>query len=317
MALTARTAIIACSLAALMAGPALAQKKAASDDPVVARVNGAEIRRSEVINAQKHLPPQYQQAKLEQIYPQLIDRMVADLLVLQAAKKQKLENDPEVKKMQEQVVEQAYLDRVVRKGISEQKLHELYDKYVKDAPPHEEVHASHILVQSEDEAKAVIAQLQKGGDFAAIAKEKSIDPAGKNSGGDLGWFTKDQMVPEFADAAFKLKKGEITSAPVKSQFGYHVIKLEDRRTATAPNFDQVKPQLQQELARQLANDHVAELGRTGKIEVFMLDGTKPQSAPNLSAAPPQGAPVAQAGAPVPGAPTLSPATAPDQLKAKP
>ena len=106
-----------------------------------------------------------------------------------------------------------------------------------------EVHARHILVEKEDEAKAILADLKKGGDFAAIAKEKSKDPGSKENGGDLGYFAKDQMVPEFAEAAFKLDKGQL-SDPVKTQFGWHVLKVEDKRNRPVPEFDKVKDQVE-------------------------------------------------------------------------
>jgi peptidyl-prolyl cis-trans isomerase C len=199
-------------------------------------------------------------------------------------------------------VAQLYVDKMIQKGMSDAKLKAKYDKLIKDAPPREEINARHILLANEADAKAVIEQLKKGGDFAALAGEKSTDPAGKSSGGDLGWFTKEQMVPEFATAAFKLKKGEITETPVKTQFGWHVIKLEDRRTAKPPTFEQVKPQLADEVARDLIGEKMKELRTAAKIEVFNADGSKPGAA---AAPAPATAPAA------PDAPTLSPATAPD------
>ncbi|HEX7967838.1 MAG TPA: peptidylprolyl isomerase, partial [Stellaceae bacterium] len=189
---------------------------------------------------------------------------------------------------------------MLEKSVTDQKLHARYDKFVKEAPPREDVHARHILVGSEDEAKAVIAELKKGGDFAKIAQEKTTDPSGKTSGGDLGYFTKEDMVPEFADAAFKLKPGEITQTPVKTQFGWHVIKVEDRRQAKPPTFEQIKPRLANEVSRELVGDKLNELKTAAKIEVFNLDGSKPGGAP----------PPAAPGALAPGAPTLAPGTAP-------
>jgi peptidyl-prolyl cis-trans isomerase C len=128
----------------------------------------------------------------------------------------------------------------------------------------EEVHARHILVASEDEAKAIVAQLKGGADFAAIAKEKSKDPGAAN-GGDLGYFTKDQMVPEFAEAAFKLDKGQI-SDPVHTQFGWHIIKVEDKRTKPTPSFDQVKGQIENFVAHRAQAELVDNLRKTAKIE---------------------------------------------------
>ena len=303
-------AILGLSLA-LLAAPVWAQTAAkpakpaaaAASDPVVARVNGSELHRSDVVEAIRGLPPQVQQQPMDRLYPALLDQMVGTMLVSQAGRKTKLQDDPEVKKrlalVQDQIIADTYVQRLIQKQVTDQKLHARYDKFVKDAPPREEVHARHILVASEDEAKAIIVELKKGGDFNKLAQDKTTDPSGKTSGGDLGYFTKEDMVPEFADAAFKLKPGEYTDAPVKTQFGWHVIKLEDRRTAKPPTFEQVKPRLSNELSRELVGDKVKELRTAAKIEVFNLDGSKPGAAP-----PP-------ALGPAPGAPTLAPETAPD------
>jgi peptidyl-prolyl cis-trans isomerase C len=270
-------AILALSLA-LIAAPAWAQQAAkaakpagtASADPVVARVNGTELHRSDVIEAIRGLPPQVQQQPIERLYPALLDQMVGTMLVSQAGRKAKLQDDPEVKKrlalVQDQLIADAYVQRLLQKQVTDQKLHARYDKFVKDAPPREEVHARHILVANEDEAKAIIAELKKGGDFNKLAQEKTTDPSGKTSGGDLGYFTKEDMVPEFADAAFKLKPGEITDTPVKTQFGWHVIKVEDKRVKEAPKFEDVKPQIENFVVRKAQADLVTKLRADAKIE---------------------------------------------------
>jgi peptidyl-prolyl cis-trans isomerase C len=298
---------------ALLAGPAWAQAAKPADDPVVARVNGAEMRRSDVEFEARKVPPQVQRQLGDKLYGALLDRMVGATLLAQAGRKAKLQDDPEVKRRiamaTDEIVAEAYVDQMLRKGITDAKLKARYDKFVKDAPPREEINARHILLANEADAKAVIDQLRKGADFAAIAKEKSTDPAGKTSGGDLGWFTKDQMVPEFADAAFKLKKGEITETPVKTQFGWHVIKVEDRRTAPPPSFEQVKQQLADDLAREMIGEKTKELRTAAKIEVFNADGSKPGAPPPPAAPAPAPAPAAHP-QPNPDIPTLSPATKP-------
>ena len=128
----------------------------------------------------------------------------------------------------------------------------------------EEVHARHILVETEDEAKAIVEQLKGGADFATLAKEKSKDP-GAADGGDLGYFTKEQMVPEFAEVAFKMYPGQLSN-PVKTQFGWHVIKVEDKRAKQAPEFEKVKDQIEAFLARKAQTEFVAKLRQTAKIE---------------------------------------------------
>ncbi|HKX06905.1 MAG TPA: peptidylprolyl isomerase [Stellaceae bacterium] len=284
--------VIASPLAAQAAGaPATpAAAPATQQDPVVARVNGTEIHRSDVLAARQMLPAQVQQIPFEQVYPQLLDTLVSNMLAAQAGKKQKLADDPEVKKRlqwaQDQIIEEVYLRRYITASITDDKIKVRYDQFVKEQKPQDQVNAKHILVKTEDEAKAVIEDLKKGGDFAAIAKDKSNDPGTKATGGDLGWFTKDEMVPEFADAAFKLQKGQYTETPVKTQFGYHVILLVDRRTAPPPTMEEARPQVVQLLQRELLDQKVKELRTSAKVEMFNLDGSKPTGAPAAAPAAP-------------------------------
>ncbi len=276
--------VVASPLAAQAAGaPATpAAAPATQQDPVVARVNGTEIHRTDVLAARQKLPAQVQQIPFEQVYPQLLDTLVSNMLAAQAGKKQKLADDPEVKKRlqwaQDQIIEEVYLRRYITASITDDKIKTRYDQYVKEQKPQDQVNAKHILVKTEDEAKAVIDDLKKGGDFAAIAKDKSNDPGTKATGGDLGWFTKDEMVPEFADAAFKLQKGQYTETPVKTQFGYHVILLVDRRTAPPPTVEEARPQVVQLLQRELLDQKVKELRTSAKVEMFNPDGSKPPGA---------------------------------------
>ncbi len=261
----------------LSAQPAPAQNTAAKgDDPVVARVNGKELHRSDVALAQRSLPEQYQQVPLPQIYPMLLDQLVSGMLIAEAGRKDKLADDPEVKRrtarLEDRVIQEIYINRAVEAAATDKKLHEQYDKFVKAQPANEEVSARHILVATEDEAKAIIVDLGKGADFATLAKQKSTDPA-KDTGGDLGFFTRDSMVPEFADAAFKLGKGEYTKTPVHTQFGWHIIKVEDRRTAAPPSFEDSKDELTNEVAREVITAKVKALKDGAKVETFALDGS--------------------------------------------
>jgi peptidyl-prolyl cis-trans isomerase C len=321
----ARRAISALLLLCMAALPAAAQgqkkeaaptqKKAAAaaqkaeaapaGDPVVARVNGSALFRSDVMALRATLPPQVQQQPMDQLYPRLLDQLVAMTLVAQTARKAKLNEDPAVKKMtniaDEQILQDAYFNGMMKKEITEAKLRARYDQTVKNAPPREEVHARHILVATEDEAKAIIAELKKGADFAKLASEKTTDPAGKASGGDLGYFTETEMVPEFAKAAFALKQGEFTQTPVKTQFGWHVIKVEDRRVGKPPSYEESAPQLARQMAQEIYGVKVKELAATAKIEMFNADGTKP-----VAAAAPPAAPAPAAAAAAPAMPSLLP-----------
>lgn len=323
----ASRAFVAALLLAVMATPGWAQQKpaaatAGASDPVVARVNGAILHRSDVLMAQRNLAPQYQQAPIEQIYQPLLQHMIGDILLTQAARKAKFTDDPQLKQRLAQIenefIAQAYGASLARPEITEAKLRDAYNTYVKNAPPREEINARHILVATEAEAKDIIEQLKKGADFATLAKEKTTDPSGKASGGDLGYFTKDDMVPEFAAAAFALKKGEYSQTPVKTQFGWHVIKVEDRREQKPGTYEQVAPQIAGQMSQQIVGKKVEELRSAAKIEVFALNGGPLGPAPGAAPPPASQAPVltppeGTAGAPS-GVPTLSPATAPDQMK---
>lgn len=267
--------------------PQLQLAPSAADDPVVAKINNTEIHKSDLLAAQKQLPQQYQQVPLEAIYPQLLDQVINNKLLLDAAKDAKLDNDPEVKerlaKVQDRIEEQVYFERLIAKSTSDDALKARYQKSIKDAPPQEEIHGRQILLKTEDEAKAVIAQLDKGGDFIKIANEKN--PSKDSNGGDLGYFTKDAMPPEFGDAAFALKKGQYTKTPIKTQFGWHVIKVEDRRPAAPPSFEDSKEKLMADAEKDTIDARIDELRAKSKVEQFNLDGTpfspalKPNPAP--------------------------------------
>jgi peptidyl-prolyl cis-trans isomerase C len=150
-------------------------------------------------------------------------------------------------------------------AMTPEAMKKVYDEAVKQMGTEQEVRARHILVPTEEEAKAVLAEIKKGTDFAELAKQKSKDPGAAAEGGDLGYFSKEQMVPEFADAAFKLEKGQV-SEPVKTQFGWHIIKVEDKRTKPVPEFDKVKGQIETYVQRKAQADYIAKERETAKIE---------------------------------------------------
>ncbi|WP_298374501.1 peptidylprolyl isomerase [Azospirillum sp.] len=246
-------------------------------DPVVARVNGEELHRSDVTRMVAQLPPQVQQMPIEMIYPAVIDQLVSGKLVASAGYKAKLADSAEVKdeikRAEERAVQRAFIQKEMKTRITAKALDEAYQAYLKQNPPQDEVKAAHILVEKEDEAKAIIAELAKGGDFAKLAKEKSKDSVAAQQGGDLGYFTKDAMVEPFAVAAFAMAKGEVSKEPVKTQFGFHIIKVEDKRTQPAPTLDEVKPQLEQTLSKDIVTALVEELRAAAKVETFQIDGS--------------------------------------------
>ena len=244
-------------------------------DTVVARVDGTELRLSDVEAAQKTLPPQAQKLPLQQIYPMLLDRMVDGMLVAEAGRKDHLDQDPDVQRRlklyEDRLIQEAYLNRAIKAAETDKDLKERYQSFVKDKAGQDEVHARHILVKTEAEANSIIAELDKGADFADLAKKHSIDP-GAASGGDLGYFGRDDMVKEFADAAFSLPAGQYTKTPVKTQFGWHVIKVEDHRVKAPPSFEEARQEVTQLVAHDVVEAKLKELRSAAKVETFGLDG---------------------------------------------
>lgn len=242
---------------------------------VVARVDGTELHLSDVEAAQQSLPPQVQKMPLAQIYPMLLDRLVDGMLITEAGRKAHLEQDPEVqlrlKRYEDRLIQEAYLNRAIKDAETEDQLKARYQTFVKEKAAHEEVHARHILVKTEAEANSIIAELNTGADFAELAKKHSTDP-GASSGGDLGYFGHDDMVKEFADAAFALPPGQYTKTPVKTEFGWHVIKAEDHRVSTPPSFDEARKEVSQLVAHDVVDAKLKELRSTAKVETYGLDG---------------------------------------------
>jgi peptidyl-prolyl cis-trans isomerase C len=277
------TTLLALVLGLLTLSPPAHAQQADSADPVVAVVDGAEVRRSEVEAVARALPEQYRQVPLPQIYGMLLDRAIDFRLLANAAQAQDLAEDPEVQAALEKaridVLRDAYIRQQIEQGTTEDKLRARYAQ-LKDGEgfAQEEVHARHILVGSQKEAEEVIAELEGGKEFAALAEARSIGPSAPQ-GGDLGFFRREQMVPEFAEAAFALAPGEHTKEPVQTQFGWHVIEVLDRRMGT-PSFEETEPRLRQELAREIVTALVADLRDDAEIERFNLDGSPMQIAPD-------------------------------------
>jgi peptidyl-prolyl cis-trans isomerase C len=278
------TTLVALSLGLLaLSLPVHAQQAAPAEDPVVAIVDGAEVRRSEVEAMAQALPEQYRQVPLPQIYGMLLDRTIDFRLLSNAAEEQDLAEDRDVQTALEQaragILRDAFVRQKIEEGTTAEKLRARYDELKDDEGfSQEEVHARHILVGSEDEAKEVIAALAGGADFATLAGERSVDPSGRSNGGDLGFFRRDQMVPEFAEAAFALEPGQRTQEPVQTQFGWHIIEVVERRSGT-PAFEETEPRLRQELAREIVLALVADLRGEAEIQRFNLDGSPMPIAP--------------------------------------
>jgi peptidyl-prolyl cis-trans isomerase C len=255
---------------------------AQDNDPVVARVNGVDIRESDIAFAEEEIGGNMPSIPPEQKRDYLINYLVDVIVLSQAAENQKLADRPDVKHRlafdHNRLLMESLLQDAGKAALSDEAEHKVYDEAIKQVKNEEEVHARHILVPTEDEAKAILAQLKGGADFATLAKEKSKDP-GAAEGGDLGYFTKEQMVPEFAEVAFKLDKGQL-SDPVKTQFGWHIIKVEDKRIKPTPTFEQVKPQIENYVAHRAQAELVENLRKSATVERLDKPATPPDAALN-------------------------------------
>jgi len=265
--LTACCALGAFVIAALLCAP-IGRSSAQDSDPVVARANGVDIHQSDIAFAEEEIGGNMPNMAPEQKREYLINYLIDVIVLSQAAEQKKVAERPEVKHRlafdRNRLLMESLLQDTGRAALSDTAEHQVYDEAIKQVKNEEEVHARHILVPTEDEAKAIVAELKGGADFAALAKEKSKDP-GAAEGGDLGYFTKDQMVPEFAAVAFKLDKGQL-SDPVKTQFGWHIIKVEDKRIKPTPAFEQVKPQIDNYVAHRAQSQLVEKLRSAANVE---------------------------------------------------
>src|SRR6195256_4831501 len=258
-------AVTGCLAVVLLSGLPV---RAEDANPVLAKVNGSEIRQSDVALAEEELGPSLAQmdpaTKKDNVLSFLIDLKV----VSKAAEDKKLENSEDFKRRLAFTRSRLLMDNLLasegKAATNDDAMKKVYEDASKQITGEQEVHARHVLVETEDEAKAVAEELKKGADFAELAKKKSKDP-GASDGGDLGFFTKDQMVPEFSTVAFALEPGKI-SDPVKSQFGWHIIKVEEKRSRKAPEFEQVKAQIETYVTRKAQADYVAKLRETAKVE---------------------------------------------------
>lgn len=262
------------------AAPAAASAAAAAApaaDPVVAKVGDVEIHMSEVALAEKSLPAQARQMDPAKLYPLIVNQLIDAQALLIEARKTGVDKDPEVqqemKMAQERMLESAVLNKLVMPQVSEDALKAKYTQEYANKPGEPEVHARHILVADEATAKKIIAELKKGGDFAALSKKYSKDPGAAQQGGDLGFFKKSDMVPEFADAAFALKDKEITPVPVKTQFGYHVIQTLEHRMSKPPTFEEVHDELRQQVGQAAVHKAIAEARNSVTVERFNPDGS--------------------------------------------
>jgi peptidyl-prolyl cis-trans isomerase C len=254
---------------------ARAQKK---DDPVLARVNGAEIKQSDVDIADADIGQSLPQPPGDERKAAIVSYLIDVAILAQASAAKKLDATPDytarLAYAKNKVLMETLLNDVTKTSATEVEMKKLYQESVAKMQPEEEVRARHILVKTEEEAKGVLAKLKGGADFEKLAREISIDPSAKTNGGDLEYFSKGQMVAEFSEAAFKLNKGQV-SQPVKTQFGFHVIKVEDKRTKPVPKYEDVKEQVQAFVVRKAQAELIMKLRADAKIENLTKKDTPP------------------------------------------
>ena len=264
--------IVTLALVFLSEPDAVAQNQ--MSEGTVATVDGIAITYNDVSLVEDELMAVYGQLPEEQRFQTLVGYMVNRILASEAAKKAGLENDADVAKikafMERKALQDVYIAKMLMERVREEDVTAYYDKEIKNGPVEEEVRARHILLDNREAADAVVADLENGGDFAALAKERSKGPSGP-SGGDLGYFSKQSMVPAFSDAAFKLAAGE-TSPPVQTQFGWHVIRVEDRRNRPVPPFDQVRDQIYQLLISEAQRDIYDEMRAKASVDLVDMPG---------------------------------------------
>ena len=265
-----RTKLIAAAAFVALTGMTLPALADDAKDPVIAKINGVEVTQSDLSLALDNLDPQLARLPDEQKKLAALSTVIDAKVIAGKARDEKIDETPDFKTRLEFILDRelhnAYFKKHVVDAITDDEVKARYDAEVAKLPPVEEVRARHILVKTEDEAKTVIKELSEGKDFAELAKAKSTDP-NKSDGGDLGYFKKGMMVPEFEQAAFAMNKGDVSKEPVKTQFGFHVIKVEDKRNAPPPEFDQVKDQVKQIVMRDKYMELLKATKAGAKIEI--------------------------------------------------
>lgn len=271
-------ALATCVLTWVMAAPVGAGETGRGDsgDTVIAIVDGERIHLSDLDLALGMLPPEYQTMPVELIYSALLDQLVDSKLIETAGRRENLQNGREVrgrmKKAENRIIQKVYLSQYVEPRLTERWLRAHYDEFVETTLQHEEIRARHILKETKAQAEEIIRELENGADFAELAKRESIAPEAVK-GGDLDYFTRDEMVPEFSEVAFAIETGSFSEKPVRTSYGWHVIKVEDRRRIEPPSFEEARTEVRTGLAQKILGELVAELRKKATIRLFRLDGS--------------------------------------------
>jgi peptidyl-prolyl cis-trans isomerase C len=273
--------------------PSAAAASQPRPDPVVAKVNGQPVHLSDVQELAQGLPDELRGMPSKMLFPLLIDQLVDREAMVIAARKQGLDKDPAIQRQirlaESAALQNALIQREVGPSVNEDAIAARYKQQLAGKPGELEVHARHILVTSEDQANKIIAQLKTGADFVALAKQQSSDPAAQK-GGDLGWFKKGDMVPEFGAAAFDLKPGQFTEKPVHTRFGWHVIQVLEVKQNPPPTYEQARPQLRQEIVQEGVQKAIEKARGQVSIERFNPDGTPVRASDTAEPPPPPNSP---------------------------
>lgn len=264
---------MAASLPLLTFNGAFAQT--AEEDAIIAVVEGQNIYQRDFTLAYGSLPPRVRQRGIDELYPHVLELLIQQVLIIKKGRDADLANDPAIQErlriMEDRLIHDTYLSRQVEERLTEDRLHVEYEKYVASNPPAEEVHARHILVETESEARSVIDLIAQGQEFAELAKRYSKGPSASN-GGDLGYFGRGKMVEEFESVAFGLEPNTYSAEPVQTRYGWHVILVEDRRAAGQPSFEQLKPHLAQRVGQSMAFEITRDIVEKSDIQRFDLKG---------------------------------------------
>ncbi len=247
----------------------------ANENPVLARLEGEEVKRQDVIDLINVMPPQMKAVPIEQLFLMALEQIITNKIIDKKADGANLDNDEEVVEQlalaKAQIVRTRFLDKEISQSVTDERLKEEYQKYLDNFPEVDEVKAAHILVDDEKLAKDIIKKLGKGENFADLAQENSKDGSAAD-GGNLGYFAKAEVVPQFAEAAFALEVGKYSKKPVKSDFGYHIIRVDEKRVRPAAEFEQIKPSIEQELRRAAFEEKVTEWKGEFVVERFDING---------------------------------------------
>jgi peptidyl-prolyl cis-trans isomerase C len=280
--MTARTTLAALPFAALLAFSAALPAFAATDSSVIAIVNGKKIERKDVEKAAQKLQTQVPQSDARALFPMAVEQLINQQIIDDAAVQENIKDTPDFKKrlaalneeidaqkaaLPVEIARQMYVEKRIKEKVTDKVLKEEYNKFRLENEGKVELNAKHIIVQTKEEAEQIIKELNDGGKFDVLAKQRSSG-ATADAGGDLGWFLREQMIPEFSDAAFKLKKGEWSKEPVKTKFGWHVIYVNDRRTREVPTFEQIKEAIRNKMMQESVADVIKNLRVKAKVEMF-------------------------------------------------